>query len=246
MHVYSSFRSVFRSSTTPRTSPVSTTPVLSPFSLLARQPTSLTIVSGTVSILLTHGLMESYQSPPHTISRGLVPDITPSNPRTFSSTSVVMEPPRASTPSLRMLPRSSSLVTSPPPGSTTSGLRLSAARRQGNRSSIPPFITPKPLPTGPTPTFRASRVARSGTPPGLAPIPPLARTPSRTASGRSAATCSRTSSMTAPAPLLAPTPTSVRVSFDQWIVPQLLIDLLIRSRPVRKGLPVWCLLARPH
>jgi len=33
--------------------------VLSPFSLLARQPTSLTIVSGTVSILLTRGLMGS-------------------------------------------------------------------------------------------------------------------------------------------------------------------------------------------
>ena len=56
--------SAFRSSTVPRTPLASMIPGVSPFSLLAPQSTLLTIVSGTKSILLAHGLMGESSSVP--------------------------------------------------------------------------------------------------------------------------------------------------------------------------------------
>ena len=140
---------------------------------------------------------------------------TASSHRASSPMSMHMVPPRTSTPLLRMLPRSSSLVTLLSMAYTTNEPPSPAARRPDSRSSTSPLLTPRSMPLGPTLTSRGSlgRAALPDTLPGLAPTPSIARTSSSTTSGGSGASNSRTSPTTVPAPILAATATSVRVPF---------------------------------
>jgi len=179
------------------------------------------IVSGAISIVFDLGVVsqnDHHQSPLHTTSLNLVLETTPSNHRTSSSTSAQMAPPRASTPPLRMLLRSNSLVTSPSPVPTTSELPTTAARLASRHSSSPPLPMPRHTLVAPILTSGVSRAARLDTLLGSVPTPSIARTPFSTTSGRSAAVNSRVSPTPAPALIPTVTPTSVRISFNCEIV----------------------------
>ena len=159
----------------------STIPTLTPFSLLANPSISLMIVSGIVSIAFDVGIIswnDHHQSPLRTTSLNLALVITPSSRRTCSPTSTPMAPPRTSTPSLRMPPRSSSLATSLFPPRTTSGLPSTAARTTSSQSSWLPLRTLRATPPMPTLTLRISPAPRTDTPPGSAATKSVERAPS--------------------------------------------------------------------
>ena len=147
-------------------------------------------------------------------------ETTLSNHQISSSTLAQMTPPRVSSPLLRMLLRSSSLVTSPSPVSTISGLPTTAVRPASRLSSSPPLLTPRRTPVAPTLTSGVSQAALPGILPGSVPTHSIARTSSSTTSGRSAAVDSPVSLIPAPAQIVAATPMSVCIHFNREIVVQ--------------------------
>ena len=226
------------------------TPAFSPFSLLALPSISFMIVSGVISITFNLDIIswnDHRQSPPRITSLNLVLETTPSSHRTSSPTSMLMAPPRTSTPLSRILLRLSSLVTLLSPASTISGLSPEVARLSSSHSSSPPPSTPMPMSATPTLTLMVSRMIDPDTTRGSVPTVLLTGPSSRETSGRSTVVISRAmpTSMTAPALIMASPPTSVRISPNGEItVIRSLMDLLISfQRPLRKDLPLRWLLA---
>jgi hypothetical protein len=125
--------SASRSRSAPHTPLASMIPAFSPFSLLALPSTLLMIVSGIAPIVSDPGIISRnnhHQSLLRTTSLNLALETTSSSHRTSSPTSMPMAPPTTSTPQLRMLLRSTSLVTSLSPMPTTGGSSPSAAQRR--------------------------------------------------------------------------------------------------------------------
>ena len=148
---------------------------------------------------------------------------------TSSHTLTLAAHPRTSTRLSRILPRSSSPVILFSPATTTSGIPTLAAQRTIGWCLQPPPPQPRNMLMKLTLPSRQSRAAHPDTHSGLVYTTLLARAPSRTTFGASAAMISRASPTTATALMQIGTllPLSVRVSNHD--LNQTLINLLIRS-----------------